>query len=120
MTNGLGLGDAYDATLGRVKREGGEKARLGMATLMWVSYSQRPLKVDELCHALSVEIGSPNLDDGNIPSIGLLLDCCQGLIAVDKETSTVRLAHFTLQSMSTSGLILSYLAQLTRQWRKPA
>ena len=97
MTDGLGFGDAYGATLGRIKGQGGEKARLGMAALMWISHSERLLKADELCHALAVEIGSPNLNADNIPSIGTLLACCQGLVVVEKEASTVRLIHFTLQ-----------------------
>ena len=97
MTDGLGLGDAYGATLERVKGAGGEKARIGMAALMWVSQSERPLKVDELCHALAVKIGSPNFDTDNVPSIWTLLACCQGLISVDKEASTVRVIHFTVQ-----------------------
>ena len=97
MTDGLGLGDAYSATLGQIKRQGGEKARLGMATLMWISYAERPLKADELCHALAVEIGSPNLNTDNAPSIDALLAYCQGLVVVEEETSTARLIHFTLQ-----------------------
>jgi len=64
---------------------------------MWISQSERPLKVIELCHALAVEIGSLNLNADNVPAVGELLACCQGLIAVDKEASTVRLIHFTLQ-----------------------
>jgi len=68
-----------------------------MAALMWISHAERPLKADELCHALAVEIGSPDLNTDNLPSIGTLLACCQGLVVVEKETSTVRLIHFTLQ-----------------------
>jgi len=97
MTDGLGLGSAYGETLGRIKRQGGGRARLGMAALMWISYSERPLKADELCHALAVEVESQDLNAGDVPSIGTLLSCCQGLVAVDKEASTVRLVHFTLQ-----------------------
>ena len=97
MTHGLGLGDAYDATLGRIKGQGGDKARLGISALMWISHAERPLKAGELCHALSVEIGSPNLNTDNVPSIGTLLASCQGLVVVEKEASTVRLIHFTLQ-----------------------
>jgi len=97
MVDGLGLGDAYGATLDRIRGQDGEKSRLGMTALMWISHSERPLKANELCHALAVEIGSPNLNTYNVPSIGTLLTCCQGLIAVDKEASTVRLIHFTLQ-----------------------
>ena len=97
MTDGLGLGDAYGATLSRIKGQGGEKARLGMAALMWISHAERPLKANELCHALAVEIGSPNLNTDNIPSIGTLLACCQGLVVVEKEAPKVRFIHFTLQ-----------------------
>jgi len=32
-----------------------------------------------------------------VPTILTLLDCCQGLVTVDKGASTVRLIHFTLQ-----------------------
>ena len=96
MTDGLGLGGAYSATLDRIKGQGGGKAKLGMDTLMWIFHAERPLKSDELLHALAVEIGSPNLNSDNIPSIGTLLYCCQGLVTVDKEASTVRLIHTTL------------------------
>jgi len=97
MNDGLGLESAYGKSLGRVKGQGGAKARLGMAALMWISHSERPLKVVELCDALAVEIGSPDLHSDDVPSIETLLSCCQGLIAVDKEASTVRLIHFTFQ-----------------------
>jgi len=42
MENGLDLGGAYGAMLGRIKAQGGEKARLGMTVLMWISHSRRP------------------------------------------------------------------------------
>jgi len=97
MTDGLGLGGVYGETLGRIKGQGEEEARLGMAALMWISHSERPLKVDELCHALGVEIGAADLDADNVPSIGTVLSCCQGLISIDNKSSKVRLIHFTLQ-----------------------
>ena len=34
MTNGLGLGNAYGAKLGRIKEQGGRKVRLSIAGLM--------------------------------------------------------------------------------------
>src|ERR1700743_2748762 len=97
MTDGQGLGGVYGETLSRITGQGEEKSRLGMAALMWISHSERPLKVDELCHALGVEIGSADLPGDHVPSISTLLACCKGLVAVDKEASTVRLIHFTLQ-----------------------
>ena len=55
MTKGQELGDAYTATLTRIKSQNGSKSRLGMEALMWISHSQRPLKTIELCQALGVE-----------------------------------------------------------------
>ena len=97
MANGLGLDDAYGATLGRIGAQGGERSRLGMMTLMWICHSERPLEANELCHALAVEIGSTDFDVDNVPSIRTVLNCCQGLVVVDKEGSVVRLVHFTLR-----------------------
>ena len=64
---------------------------------MWISYAERPLSADELCHALAVQLGSKDFNAGNIPSMATVVGCCQGLITVDKEASTVRLIHFTLK-----------------------
>jgi len=96
MKDGLGLGDAYAATLERIGTQGGEKARLARATLMWVCHSERPLRVDELCHALAVEIGSAHFNYDNAPAAETLLAYYLGLVAVDKEASTFRLVHHTL------------------------
>ena len=97
MTGGLGLGGAYNATIGRIKAQEGDRATLGMAALMWISYSERPLNVDEICHALAVEIGSTDMNINNVPSIRTVLGCCQGLATVDIGSSTIRLIHFTLK-----------------------
>jgi len=96
MTKGEGLGDAYTGTLSRIQAQPGSRSKLGMEVLMWVSHAERPLHVDELCHALGVE-GSIDLDIGNIPAIETLLACSLGLVTVEKSSSTVRLVHYTLQ-----------------------
>jgi len=57
---GLNLEDAYGTTLERIKAQGRKKSRLGMTALMWVCHSERPLEVQELCHALAVKIGTPD------------------------------------------------------------
>ena len=97
MGDGSGLEDAYSATIERIKAQGGGNRRLAMDALMWVSHAERPLMADELCHALAVELGSTNFNAENVPSMSTLISCCQGLITVDKEASTVRLIHFTLK-----------------------
>ena len=97
MASGLELGDVYNATIERIKAQNGDKSRLGMAALMWISHAERPLNAYELCHALAVELGSTDFSAENVLSVSTLVSSCQGLITVDKEASTVRLIHFTLQ-----------------------
>ena len=102
MIGGLELGDVYSVTIERIKAQDGDKSRLGMAALMWISHAERPLRADELCHALAVELGSTDFDSDNLPSVSTLVTCCQGLIILDKEASIVRLIHFTLQEYLSS------------------
>jgi len=97
MKNGLDLGGAYGATLRRIKAQSGERARLGMAVLMWVSHSRRPLEAHELCHAIAIRIGSTNHNSDDILTLSTLINCSQGLVTLEKSGSTVRLVHFTLQ-----------------------
>ena len=106
IKDGAGLEDAYGVTLERIRAQDEEKTKLATATLTWVCHSERPLQVVELCHALAVEIGATDFDPENIPLIGTLLHCCQGLVTVDEEASTVRLIHYTVQEYlcSHSGL----------------
>ena len=52
MTTGLELGDVYGATIERIRAQDGDKSRLGMAALMWISNAERPLRADELCLVL--------------------------------------------------------------------
>jgi len=95
MASGLGLEGAYGDATKRIQEQSENRSKLAMQALMWVSRSQRPLRVDELRYALAVEIGSTHLDPDNISSIQTISSCCLGLIT-DEEASTVRLIHFTL------------------------
>jgi len=67
MSTGLELGDVYDETIEGIKAQDGDKSRLGMAALMWISHTERPLRADELCHDLAVQLGFTDPDDGNTP-----------------------------------------------------
>jgi len=102
MTQGNGLGDAYTGTLTRLKAQQGNKSILGLKVLMWVLYSERPLRAEELRHALGVEIGSVDQDIENIPTLRTILASSLGLVVVEASSSTVRLVHFTLQEHLSS------------------
>src|SRR5207302_2032714 len=72
-TDALGLADTYGATLERIKAQGDQKSRLGLTALMWICFSERPLRPAELCQALAVEIGSTDYNFGNVSSIRTVL-----------------------------------------------
>jgi len=97
MMRGNGLSDAYTATLTRLKAQKGDKPALGLKVLMWVLYSERPLRAAELRHALGVEVGSADLDLEYVPSLRTVLSSCLGLVTIEASSSTLRLVHFTLQ-----------------------
>ena len=44
MTNGFGLDDAYSTTLDLIREQKGNRVKLGMEALMWISCSERQLK----------------------------------------------------------------------------
>ena len=85
MTNGFGLEDAYSATLDRIREQRGNRMKLGMEALMWMSCSEQPLKADELWHALAVELGTTDLNVNNVSSIRTLLGCTLGLVTIDEQ-----------------------------------
>jgi len=105
-TTGVDLDTVYDQTLQRIREQKGDRPRLGMEVLMWVSHAERPLRIDELCHALAVEVEGTELDPENIRPQDTVLGSCLGLAVVDKETSQVRLIHYTLQEyLSRPGVL---------------
>jgi len=94
---GYALRDVYTEIITRLKAQRGNKPVLGLKVLMWVLHSERPLRAEELCHALGVEIGSEDLDQEKVPAFPALLACCLGLVTVEVSSSTVQLVHFTLR-----------------------
>jgi len=71
MINSLGLADAYRVIIRRIKAQEGDRARLGIAALMWISHSERQLNVNEICHALALETGSTHINANNVLRSGL-------------------------------------------------
>jgi len=94
------LSDLYTANLNQLKAQKGYKAVLGMKVLMWLLFSEGPIRPDELCYALGVEIGSTDPDPEKIPSLRTLISSCLGLVTVkrvSKSDSIVQLVHLTLR-----------------------
>ncbi|CAD6591949.1 MAG: hypothetical protein ASARMPREDX12_005515 [Alectoria sarmentosa] len=91
------LHQAFYQTLARIQRQPDGRKRLAMNVLLWISYAHGSLTVAELREAMAVKPGNTSLDPRRRPSQNMMIDCCMGLVTVDRESSSIRLVHYALQ-----------------------
>jgi hypothetical protein len=91
------LEDSYDEIMRRIRAQDPEDAELALRILTWISYSKRPLTINELQHALSVDDDSVKLEEDAFTHQELLVAVCMGIITVDDKTSIIRFVHYTAQ-----------------------
>ncbi|KAH8780369.1 hypothetical protein BGZ57DRAFT_760450, partial [Hyaloscypha finlandica] len=98
---------AYKDAMERIKAQDTDSRELAEHVLSWIICTKRHLTTVELQHALAVEVGGPELDEGNLTQIEDMVSVCAGLVTVDEETNIVRLVHYTTQE---------YFKQTQDQW----
>lgn len=91
------LNNAYRNTVERIKGQPPGLQDLAQQILSWITYSQWPLTVLELQHALAAEFGDAKLDTENIEEEISMVSVCAGLITVDEESKIIRFVHYTTQ-----------------------
>ncbi|KAJ6470172.1 ankyrin repeat-containing domain protein, partial [Mycena vulgaris] len=91
------LYEGYDIAMQRIEAQNEEDRETARSTLIWVANAKRPLSVEELRVALAVEPGTQQLDEENLLKIEIIVSVCAGLVIVDKESSVMRLVHYTTQ-----------------------
>lgn len=91
------LYETYNDEMKRIATQSGEIREVGLRVLAWICHAVRPLRIEELQHALAVEPGDQDMDDEGLISEKLIISSCAGLVSVDPETGTIRLVHYTLQ-----------------------
>ncbi len=109
------LPEAFGDTIRRVQGLPESRARLGMNTLMLLTHAKRPLTIEELCDALAACHAGEVLNMAYRPSDNIVLECCQGLVLVDRQEGHVRLAHYTIHeylSEFSSGLFPRHQAKM--------
>ncbi len=93
----LTLNDTYNDAILRIQAQAKALRELAMQVLAWISHAKRPLLVDELIHALSIEPGATELDETGFEEADTLIDVCIGLVSMDNGSGVIRLVHYTLQ-----------------------
>jgi ankyrin repeat protein len=64
-----------------------------LRVLQWVSFTARPLHIDELKEAVAFDLEDIEWDAGKIPQADVVIGCAANLIAVDPSDQCVRFAH---------------------------
>lgn len=88
-------------------------AELGLRILSWLVKAKRVLTVDELRTAVSVEPEWYELDELDLPDKATILDICAGLVTIDENSNTIRLAHYTVHEYLLENSIIPEDAELT-------
>ncbi|EPS42694.1 hypothetical protein H072_3329 [Dactylellina haptotyla CBS 200.50] len=88
--------EAYNRAMERIQRQPGRAPEHALNILAWITRAKRPLSIEEIEHAIAIEIGQ-NVDLDNVPDLGCMISTCGGLVIADKVTRVVRLVHFTTQ-----------------------
>lgn len=91
-----GIDSFYREALQSIEDQDSDSRDLARKALSFVFYAKRPLKLEELLHALNVEPGDKNLDRTALTEKRALLTATAGLLLVDQKTGKVRLVHPTL------------------------
>ncbi|TFK25936.1 ankyrin [Coprinopsis marcescibilis] len=111
-----GMDGMYDLTMDRIKALPEQEADLAKRVLIWVTYAQRPLTVEELVLAVSVCPETFRFDDKLEPGIDSILSICCGLVQVETTDrvrimprSRVRFVHYTAAEYLTKNLARHYV-----------
>ncbi|RWA07972.1 hypothetical protein EKO27_g7139 [Xylaria grammica] len=87
----------YSSALQRIEDQVKDARELAKQVISWITWSRRPISMTELQHALGIELGSPSLDEDNLPDVDYMVSVCAGLVTVDHESRVIRLVHYTAQ-----------------------
>ncbi len=93
-----GLADNLAMTIERIKKQHSQnqtRSRLAFLVLQWLATVRRPITTKELQHALAARPGVRQL--GALTDPKFFVESCFGLTIIDKETSVIRLVHFSVK-----------------------
>lgn len=92
------LPTTYRRILRRLRDSGSTDPPLGKKIFEIVSAARRPLDLEELREAISIEPGNTNWNASMLVNdMEKSLGCCGSLVAIDEELSTVHFAHSSVK-----------------------
>jgi len=91
------LSEAYGSVMKRISVQKEKQRHIAMTALKWITYARRPLKAEELQHALAVTPDSTDINEKDFVDVDSLVSFCVGIVTVDPESGIIRLVHYTVQ-----------------------
>lgn len=88
---------AYEEAMNRIQSQVAERVRRAKQVFAWMTCAKHRLRTVELQQALAVEPNTQAFDESNVARIEDLVFICAGLVTVDEESGTIRLAHYATQ-----------------------
>ena len=94
----ISLAGVLDKNIDRIIRQTPSRSSLGLSALRWLSSARRPLKSQELCDILSLDLSQRRaLHEKYQPTSEMILTCCQGLVYLDSSRQTLHLVHLAIR-----------------------
>lgn len=91
-----GLGETYEAIFHKISSHADDSQRLAMATLRWIMCAQRPLSLDDINIAISVDAGGNMVNAANLDK-ETILRFCHNLVIWDSTQNVIRFAHLSVR-----------------------
>ena len=99
------MSTTYERILQAISEKPRAQRELARKVLIWAAYARRPLPIEALTSAISIEKNMRSLEElkSCIPTERDILSACANLISVDQSHSRyVRFVHFSIQEFLTS------------------
>ncbi|KAH0833905.1 hypothetical protein J3R83DRAFT_11089 [Lanmaoa asiatica] len=116
--NGLpeGLNETYERILLAIDTKS-QEGQLARRALIWLVEARRPLRLNELMEALSINFSTRTLDRDSRPMHnGALLDACGNLVTYIAKTGIIILSHFSDREYLMGEFILTKLPHYHIAW----
>lgn len=94
---------AYEDSLRRIQCQPEEHRELARKILTCVTFSFKPLAMDEVRRGIAVDENSENIDpEYDLDDPDLMISVCAGLVTVDMQSQVIRIVHYTTQTFLES------------------
>ena len=88
----------YDDAIERIKQQ--PTKTLALRVLLWIVYAARPLRLEELQHAIAIDELEPDdrsISEESLTPSSIFINACAGMVKVDEASNIIGLVHKTTQ-----------------------